>query len=341
MQRLRRSLPLALLALLAPRVAAQQVDLVFSPAQSIVQVGDTVEVQLVAFASGVSPVSYAAIDALLDWDPQHLLLVGVDDSLAAQPWLVSSFLLDPDGINASLADGDALYTALCQPGTPAVAPPAGAVVTTFQFVALLETPNTPITLTPALGVYGQTAVYDYDTPGATLTGDISSSGLVRIVPEPTAYCFGEPADCPCGNPGGAGEGCRNSTGAGGVLAASGSTSVAADDLVLTASQLPASQFGLFIVGGGQNDLPFGDGLRCVAPGPTGLNRFNPPQPSSPGGTLTRGPGLVAYSQVSFPLVGHLAAGGTYHFQAWYRDPVGSPCGSGFNLTNGLEVTFTP
>ena len=33
-------------------------------------------------------------------------------------------------------------------------------------------------------------------------------------------------------------------------------------------------------------------------------------------------------------------GDTWHFQRWYRDPAG-PCGSGFNLTNGLALTFVP
>ncbi len=157
--------------------------------------------------------------------------------------------------------------------------------------------------------------------------------------EVTLYCFGEADDCPCGNAGSATEGCANSTGRGSRLRPSGSTSVAADDLVLTAANLPAKQFGLFLVGGSPLAIPFGDGRRCVAPGLSGLHRLNPPALSGPDGFLIHGPGIVAET-ASFPGLGAIQAGGTYYFQAWYRDPTG-PCGSGFNLSSAMGVTFTP
>ena len=329
-----------LLVVFAPVASAQLADLSFSPALTVVQVGDPINIQLVVSADGLSAIDYAAIDALLDYDSTYMALVGVDDTLSSESWFVSSFLPDPDGINDNITDGNALYTALCQPQTPASASPAGSIVTTLQFVAILETPGTVLSFTPTLGTWGSTDVYDFHTAGGILTGDISDTATIRIVGRPVAYCFGEPLACPCSNPGGAGEGCRNSTGAGAIIDAIGSTSVASDDLVLLATQVPAFQFGVFIVGGGTNNLPFGDGLRCVAPGTSGLNRFNPPNPSGPTGTMTRGPGLVAYSS-NFPIAGHIAAGNTYYFQAWFRDPFSGPCGFGWNLTNGLEVTFVP
>ena len=36
----------------------------------------------------------------------------------------------------------------------------------------------------------------------------------------------------------------------------------------------------------------------------------------------------------------ILSGQTKRFQFWYRDPVG-PCGTGFNLSNALVLTFTP
>jgi hypothetical protein len=29
------------------------------------------------------------------------------------------------------------------------------------------------------------------------------------------------------------------------------------------------------------------------------------------------------------------------YQAWFRDPFGGPCGSGFNLSNGYEIVWLP
>jgi hypothetical protein len=112
--------------------------------------------------------------------------------------------------------------------------------------------------------------------------------------------------------------------------------VSTDDLALTISNMGASQFGLVYMGAGQVTLPFGDGLRCVGSGP--VYRFGVRQ-SDAEGHLIEGPGIVAYSTANFPVSAHITAGQTWHFQGWYRDPNG-PCGSGFNLSNALSVTFS-
>jgi hypothetical protein len=109
--------------------------------------------------------------------------------------------------------------------------------------------------------------------------------------------------------------------------------------VLTLSQLPSNQTSLFYMGGGSAQVAFGDGFRCVGAGGLGLFRYNPPQSSGKAGMLTLGPGIVARSQ-SFPVSGHIDAGETWYFQGWYRDPMG-PCGTAFNLSNGLAVLFAP
>jgi hypothetical protein len=50
------------------------------------------------------------------------------------------------------------------------------------------------------------------------------------------------------------------------------------------------------------------------------------------GTANFGPGL----QPS----GAWTNGDTRYFQVWFRDPMG-PCNSGYNLTNGYKLEFTP
>ncbi len=160
---------------------------------------------------------------------------------------------------------------------------------------------------------------------------ITSCGPVNVgVP----YCFGDGsgAACTCANPGGTGEGCANSSGAGAVLMATGSDSVAADDLALSASGLLGAQPALLFSGGnalnGGNGLLFGDGLRCAG-----------------GSVLRHGVALPAASgEASWPTglaaAAGWSAGDVRHFQVWYRDPIGTPCGFSFNLTQGLTVTFS-
>ena len=159
----------------------------------------------------------------------------------------------------------------------------------------------------------------------------------RIEEFATPYCFCESIG-PCNNHFGA-AGCSTSQGWGGQLLASGSDRIVHDDLVLTLQGLPTSQFGLVYMGRGTNGLPFGDGLRCIDGAGTGVYRY-PVFSTDASGWASIGPGLIAHGHASFPAGGHIDAGETWNFQGWFRDPTG-PCGSGFNLTNGVAVSFSP
>lgn len=152
---------------------------------------------------------------------------------------------------------------------------------------------------------------------------------------PGIYCIGEisnPTGCPCNNLGSGDEGCANGTGFGGRLRASGSTSVSVGVVTLTGSQLIASQPGLYFQGNnpvnaGDGTL-FGDGIRCAGGGVIRLQvRFS----DSVGDSETN---------INIAVVGGVDAGDTKRYQLWYRDPNTSPCGAGFNLSNGLEITFS-
>jgi hypothetical protein len=171
--------------------------------------------------------------------------------------------------------------------------------------------------------------------GGTGTVHVNSVELRVLTNSGTAYCFGDGSGttCPCGNPGAAGEGCANSSGAGGLLSSSGTNSVSVDDLLFEGSQLlpgqPALLFGgLNQVNSGAGIL-FGDGLRCAG---GNIVRLGVRVPNA-SGQATWGPGLAASAAY--------VSGDTRNFQGWYRDPAGSPCGTAFNLTNGISVTFQP
>lgn len=150
----------------------------------------------------------------------------------------------------------------------------------------------------------------------------------------TAYCFGDGsgAPCTCGNVGASDAGCANSAGLGARATAGGSASLALDSLVVIGAGLPATQPALLFAGlnavNGGLGVPFGDGLRCAG---GGLQRLGI-RTASATGTALWGPGLLSGLGAS--------SGDTRYLQLWYRDPVG-PCGSGFNLSNGLSLTLVP
>jgi hypothetical protein len=169
--------------------------------------------------------------------------------------------------------------------------------------------------------------------------DANNDGIPDVCSPPALYgkfCFCPAPMGPCGNDD-PNAGCKNSTGVGAQLTPSGSTSVAADDLVLTATALPTNkQLILMMSAGVVAPLPFSDGRRCLV----GLISRFPPKNSGAGGTAAYGPGLAAYSVGAFPVLNHIVPGALFGFQAWYRDPTG-PCGSGSNLTNAVRATFVP
>ncbi len=175
------------------------VDLSLNPESSKSSVGELVLIKLSAIAQNDPGAAIAAVDAILDWDPVYLELVGVDDTNDAYPWLVSGFLLDPDGINDDRFDGDAIYTALSQTATPAAIPDSpGWVLTTVVFRALAPTNTTSVSLVGALGKFGKTRVIDFSNPGVDLIGNHNFTAKVTIsenrVPGPSLDVH--PGSCP-------------------------------------------------------------------------------------------------------------------------------------------------
>jgi len=155
----------------------------------------------------------------------------------------------------------------------------------------------------------------------------------------TPFCFGDSTGtaCPCGNTSGFGanEGCLNSLGMGGKLGATGTASLASDTLSLSGTQMPNSS-ALYFQGTAQQSTGagavFGDGLRCAAGSITRL------------GTKTNAGGGSVYPGIGDPSVsvrGAVLGAGTREYQVWYRNAAAFCTASTFNLTNGLQVVWTP
>jgi hypothetical protein len=152
------------------------------------------------------------------------------------------------------------------------------------------------------------------------------------------YCFGDSTGtaCPCGNAGGAGNGCASSVApAGAHLAGAGAASIASDTLVLHGSGMPNSS-ALYFQGtartAGGAGAVFGDGLRCAS------------------GTVIRlgtkvntggGSSYPAGGDAPVSVKGADVAGDVRDYQCWYRNAAAFCTVATFNLTNGLEVTWTP
>ena len=124
--------------------------------------------------------------------------------------------------------------------------------------------------------------------------------------------------------------------AGASISASGRTNIGLEELRLEAFDVPSFASGLFFYGGSRIQAPFGDGFRCVGAGVQGSYRLLPIQQANAFGEVIQA--------LDFPLLGGgpgaISPGESWNFQLWYRDAMG-PGGNGFNLTDGLTVTFCP
>ncbi|MCC6409827.1 MAG: FG-GAP repeat protein [Planctomycetes bacterium] len=140
---------------------------------------------------------------------------------------------------------------------------------------------------------------------------------------------GTGAACPCGNVGGAGQGCATSTGSGASLRALGSASLSDVNFHLRSEGAPVGHLSVLFSAAqpanGGLGTPFGDGLKGLA------------------GTLKRLDQKSLCSSVvdwtSFPGTS-IAPGATAYYQVWFRD-LNGPCGGHANMTNAVAVTFAP
>jgi hypothetical protein len=178
--------------------------------------------------------------------------------------------------------------------------------------------------------------------GCLLKGDSTPCGQTGL------------AFCPCDNNNGPCypfvpnsapiRGCRNSLpgNTGGLLDATGVADRSADaagqnQVFLNASSITTSSC-LFFQGTTRvnNGLgtPFGDGLRCVG---GNIVRLKVVAATFGGFATYPGPGDLPLSQKGFiPL-----AGGTFHYQAWYRNGATYCTTDTFNLTNGYTIHWGP
>lgn len=121
----------------------------------------------------------------------------------------------------------------------------------------------------------------------------------------------------------------NSSGGAATIAATGNTSVMANNFHLAVSSVPANTFGLIFYGPDSIQVPFGDGFRCVGGSIFRLGVTN----SGQGGVLEQ---AVDLDSPPIP-AGQVMPGSTWYFQGWFRDIAAG--GAGFNLSDSVGATF--
>lgn len=161
------------------------VDLEWRPPTQTVDVGETVEIGLYAVTNDGKDHSIVAVQAILDWDPMFLGLVGNINN-GPYEWQESSFFDDSnfDGLNDTWLDGDALYLAVSPEPPWPDATPRGFLITTMEFTALAETETTAIDVPVHAGQFSQTLILSGEIAGLDVLGS-AGSAFVTIVPEPT------------------------------------------------------------------------------------------------------------------------------------------------------------
>ena len=133
---------------------------------------------------------------------------------------------------------------------------------------------------------------------------------------------------PCPAPSNYCVGAVNSTGSGAVMGYQGSGNLSLNDLTVLCTGAPAFTSGVIFFGPNAIQVPFGNGFRCVG---GAVSRF-PVQQTNEFGDMSRLMNLNAMPQL-------VTSGSTWRFQFWYRDNAGG--GAGYNLSDGLAVTFCP
>ncbi len=187
------ALAVALLPVAALPVRAN-VNLEWRPVFQTSELGQTIQIDLYAVSDNAADQGLSVVDAILQWDPQHLELLGNVDN-GPYDWLASGFPDDSgfDGLNAPFSggdpfvpanDGNALYTAWSQFNPPpAAATPDGLLVTSFEF-RVVGAGVTEFVLAATAGKYTQTRVIDSDIAGLIITGTLGPPAVVHVCAGP-------------------------------------------------------------------------------------------------------------------------------------------------------------
>lgn len=161
MNRIKRFVQVGCLLAFAVAAAQAAVDLEWRVENDFIQVGDTVRVGLYAVADNEGQNElFGALEAILNWDPDALALLGYDDDGPYQWGLIGFDEGDYDGLNDTFDDGDAYFGVLGRFDESPAATVEGLLVATIEFEAIAPADATELSYAEEFGEHSQTAVWD-------------------------------------------------------------------------------------------------------------------------------------------------------------------------------------
>ena len=190
--------------LLMAASSAAVVDLAWSPATVSVEVGDTVQLELWAYAD--EDLDFNSAQAILTWDAALQTLTGnIDPPYPPPPatsiWSSSFPFGDSFGLNEASPlplDGDGLWVGEVAIGQTLPVTPAGLLLTTLTFEAVAPTAGTEVAILPQLQLPGHPlARSKFNVGTQNVLGTIGPPAVV-VITEPLDYptfysCFNGPA----------------------------------------------------------------------------------------------------------------------------------------------------
>lgn len=176
---------LGMLFVFSCSLAAETVNLGWSPCYTVIRVGESANLGLYATSASGGRVKLSAMDVVMAYDQSCLWFRNYSPGGASYQWKVDGFLTpSPDGINLELDDGLMMYTAWAQLGVPAYATKSGLRVTTLRFDGVVPVCRTFVSI-PASSGHATTRVFDGVTPNLDIHNQ-SNQAAIMVVPED--YC---------------------------------------------------------------------------------------------------------------------------------------------------------
>ena len=167
------------------------VDLVWDPPLQVVQLGDTVNVELWAYPN--QTVDFNSAQVIMTWDPIYLELTGTVDPAYPPPpgtsiWSSSFPYGDSFGINEASplpVDGDGLWIGEVDVGQTLPATSSGLLLSTITFQALALTAGTPVEMLWSMQLPG--------SPLARSKFNVGTQNVLNSVGNPAIVVIPEPA----------------------------------------------------------------------------------------------------------------------------------------------------